>query len=217
MVHRTPFILPLLYPSLTWRIPNDGKQLYLTFDDGPVSGPTEFVLDTLKKFNIKATFFCIGDNIKKHPTIFQQIIKDGHKIGNHTHNHLNGWRTERNRYVENVDECDKQIAVHFPMDSPLTQTTHTTSIFRPPYGRITRDQIKALNRFNIVMWDVLAIDYNNRLSSTRCLKNTINASRTGSITVFHDSFKAEKNLTFALPRYIEHFLDLGFEFKVVPG
>jgi peptidoglycan/xylan/chitin deacetylase (PgdA/CDA1 family) len=228
MVHRTPFILPLLYPSLIWRIPTDSKQLYLTFDDGPVPGPTEFVLDTLRKFNVNATFFCIGDNIQKHPYVFQQIIRAGHKIGNHTHNHLNGWKTERNRYVQNVDECEKQIAEHSPLDSlPAPgfaealregeQARTPTTIFRPPYGRITRDQIRGLNRFKIIMWDVLAVDYNQRLSSTRCLRNTINASRPGSITVFHDSLKAEKNLTFALPRYIEHFLELGFEFKVIPG
>ncbi len=211
MVHRTPFILPMLYPSLTWRIPSNGKQLFLTFDDGPVPGPTEFVLDTLGRFNIKATFFCIGDNIKKHPDIFNAIIGAGHKVGNHTHNHLNGWKTARTSYIKNVEDCNKQIAEHLPIDSTDTR------IFRPPYGRITRGQIKSLTNFSIIMWDVLAIDYNDRLSTTRCLKNTVNATRTGSITVFHDSYKAQKNLTFALPRYIEHFLGLGFEFKVVPG
>jgi peptidoglycan/xylan/chitin deacetylase (PgdA/CDA1 family) len=211
MVHRTPFILPILYPSLTWRIPSTSKELFLTFDDGPVPGPTEFVLDTLRKYDIKATFFCIGDNIKKHSSIFTEIINNGHKVGNHTHNHLNGWRTARSNYVQNVEDCNKQIAEYLPVNA------ENTRIFRPPYGRITRDQIRSLANFNIIMWDVLAIDYNNGLGTTRCLKNTIGASRTGSITVFHDSYKAEKNLTFALPRYIEHFLSLGFEFKVVPG
>lgn len=211
MVHRTPFILPMLYPSLTWRIPSDSKELFLTFDDGPVPGPTEFVLDTLGKFNVKATFFCIGDNIKKHPAIFKEIIRTGNKVGNHTHNHLNGWKTARNSYIQNVEDCNKQIAEYLPADSGVT------SIFRPPYGRITRDQIRSLKNFRIIMWDVLAIDYNESLDSTRCLKNTINASRPGSITVFHDSYKAEKNLTYVLPRYIEHFLALGYEFKVVPG
>jgi peptidoglycan-N-acetylglucosamine deacetylase len=211
MVHRTPFILPLLYPSLIWRMPSDGKQLFLTFDDGPVPGPTEFVLDTLRSYNIKATFFCIGDNIRKHPAVFKDIVDAGHKIGNHTHNHLNGWRTANSSYVENVEECNKQIAENLP------PTSGSPSIFRPPYGRITRSQIRSLVNFRIIMWDVLAIDYNDGLSSTRCLKNTINASRPGSIIVFHDSYKAEKNLTFVLPKYIEHFLTLGFEFKVVPG
>lgn len=211
MVHRTPFILPMLYPSLIWRIRSDNKQLFLTFDDGPVPGPTEFVLETLSKFNVKGTFFCIGDNISKHPAIFKKIISDGHKVGNHTHNHLNGWKTSRPSYVQNVEHCNRQIAEHLPVNS------ENTRIFRPPYGRITRDQIKSLTDFNIIMWDVLAIDYNDRLSTTRCLKNTIDASRSGSIIVFHDSYKAEKNLMFTLPRYIEHFLALGFEFKVVPG
>jgi peptidoglycan-N-acetylglucosamine deacetylase len=211
MVHRTPFVLPFLYPSLTWRIPSDTNQLFLTFDDGPVPGPTEFVLNTLQSYNVKATFFCIGDNISKHPEVFKKIVEAGHKIGNHTHNHLNGWRTGNTRYVENVTECNKQIAQHFP------GADGSTGIFRPPYGRITRNQIRSLANFSIIMWDVLTIDYNNKLSSTSCLKNSINASRPGSIIVFHDSYKAEKNLTFVLPKYIEHFLTLGFEFKVVPG
>ena len=133
MVHRTPFILPMLYPSLTWRIPSNGKQLFLTFDDGPVPGPTEFVLDVLRSFNIKATFFCIGDNIKKHPDIFTSIVTAGHKVGNHTYNHLNGWKTARTSYVKNVEDCNKQIAQYSPTDSA------DTHIFRPPYGRITRD------------------------------------------------------------------------------
>jgi peptidoglycan/xylan/chitin deacetylase (PgdA/CDA1 family) len=211
MVHRTPFILPLLYPSLTWRFPSENKQLYLTFDDGPVPGPTEFVLETLKSYDIKATFFCIGDNIRKHPAVFKEILNGGHKIGNHTYNHLNGWKTKEVTYVENVEECNKQIAEHSSLDKG------STKIFRPPYGRITRSQIRSLANFRIIMWDVLAIDYSSRLSSTKCLKNTINASRSGSIIVFHDSYKAEKNLTFALPKYIEHFLTRGFEFKVIPG
>jgi peptidoglycan/xylan/chitin deacetylase (PgdA/CDA1 family) len=200
MVHRTPFILPLLYPSLIWRMPSDGKELFLTFDDGPVPGPTEFVLDTLQQYNITATFFCIGDNIRKYPAVFKEIAHAGHKIGNHTHNHLNGWKTSNSSYIDNVEECNKQISEHLPdILGPAT-------IFRPPYGRITRNQIRSLDKYRIIMWDVLAIDYNDGLSS-----------RPGSIIVFHDSYKAEKNLTFVLPKYIEHFLTLGFEFKVVPG
>jgi peptidoglycan/xylan/chitin deacetylase (PgdA/CDA1 family) len=213
MVHRTPFILPIVYPSLTWRIPSLGQELFLTFDDGPVSGPTEFVLETLSRFGIKATFFCIGDNISKNPNLFRKLIKDDHKVGNHTFNHLNGWKTDSSQYVENIKACDTEIMAY---DS-TRGTPGVMPVFRPPYGRITRNQIRALHNFKIVMWDVLSIDYNTRLNSERCLKNTIGASRKGSIVVFHDSFKAEKNLTFALPRYIEHFLSLGYEFKVIPG
>src|SRR4030095_10415264 len=99
MVHRTPFILPLIYPTLIWRIPSEGKELFLTFDDGPVSGPTEFVLETLKRFGLKATFFCIGDNIRKSPSLFRRLIEEGHKVGNHTFNHLNGWKTEPSKYI----------------------------------------------------------------------------------------------------------------------
>ena len=206
MIHRTPFFLPWFYPSLTWRMPSRANELYLTFDDGPVSGPTEFVLETLQKFGAHATFFCIGENIRKHETVFKQIISHGHTIGNHTYNHLNGWQTKANDYDKNVKKCDQEIAAHGLAEGSVR-------LFRPPYGRITRDQIKALPDYHIIMWDVLSVDYNKNLSPEKCLKNTIGATRSGSIVVFHDSFKAEKNLVFALPQYLEYFADRGFTFK----
>jgi len=211
MVHRTPFFLPLLYPSLVWRIPSSRKELFLTFDDGPVRGPTEFVLETLGRLNAKATFFCIGENIRKHPDVFKKIIDGGHTVGNHTFNHLNGWRTDTNRYVDNMQQCTMEIQAQLP--------THrnglSPALFRPPYGRITRSQISALKDCKIIMWDVLSVDYNNHLAAGKCLRNTIQATRNGSVVVFHDSVKAEKNLTYALPRYIEHFSSLGFEFNII--
>lgn len=207
MIHRTPFLLPLLYPSLTWRMPSQNKELYLTFDDGPVSGPTEFVLETLRKFDVRATFFCIGENIGRHTNVFNQIIAHGHAIGNHTFNHLNGWKTKTADYCENVKLCEKKIS-GVPVTTPLAP-----KLFRPPYGRISREQIKALPEYRIIMWDVLSVDYNKNLSAEKCLKNTIAATRSGSIIVFHDSFKAEKNLVFALPRFVEYFLEQGFGFK----
>ena len=206
MIHRTPFFLPWFYPSLTWRMPSQGNEIYLTFDDGPVSGPTEFVLETLQKFGAHATFFCIGENIRKYEAVFKQVISHGHTIGNHTYNHLNGWQTKAKDYDKNVKKCDQEIAAH-------GLTEGSVRLFRPPYGRITRDQIKALPDYHIIMWDVLSVDYNKKLSPEKCLKNTIGATRSGSIVVFHDSFKAEKNLVFALPRYVEYFTEQGFTFK----
>ncbi len=210
--HRTPFFLPLLYPSLTWRIKNDRKELYLTFDDGPVPGPTEFVLDTFASRNIKATFFCIGDNIRKHPDVFKKIVEQGNAIGNHTFNHLSGWKTNAQLYLENIKKCDELIYEH---TLRTTNNQQPTTLFRPPYGRITKKQIQSLSDYKIIMWDVLSVDYNKSLSPKNCLLNTIQATRPGSIIVFHDSYKAEKNLAFTLPRFIDHFLEQGFTFHTL--
>ena len=213
MVHRTPFFFPWLYPGLTWRIPDAPKRLFLTFDDGPVPGPTEFVVDTLAATNVKGTFFCIGDNIRKHPAVYQSLLSNGHRVGNHTFNHLNGWRTSTGRYLDNVKACaDVLTAISTTVD-----VTPGQPLFRPPYGRITRAQIATLSSFKIVMWDVLTMDYRKTLGPERCLRNTISAARDGSIVVFHDSVKAEKNLTYVLPRFIDHFKTLGYEFSVIPS
>ena len=211
MVHRTPFFLPMLYPTLTWRMPAVTPSLYLTFDDGPVPGPTEFVLDALDKASAKATFFCIGDNIRKNPAIFRNIVDHGHAIGNHTYNHMNGWKTSTEQYKENIFRCRDEIAGQLNKHN-RNQTDN--ALFRPPFGRIGRDQVNTLlPSYKIIMWDVLSLDYNNRLSGERCLKNTISATRSGSIIVFHDSYKAEKNLRYVLPRFVDHCLEKGFNFK----
>ena len=203
--HRTPFILPWLYPGLVWRQPPERKELYLTFDDGPVSGPTEFALETLHRFSAEATFFCIGDNIQKYPQVFKKIVDAGHAVGNHTFNHLNGWKTSTTKYIENIRKCDEAVAGN----------AAPSKLFRPPYGRITRKQIRSLTEYKIIMWDVLSVDYNRSLSAESCLRNTIRAAREGSVIVFHDSYKAEKNMTYALPRFIEHFSGKGFSFKAL--
>jgi peptidoglycan/xylan/chitin deacetylase (PgdA/CDA1 family) len=207
VIHRTPFFLPLLYPSLTWRKKTDAQELYLTFDDGPVPGATEFVLEELAKVNAKATFFCIGDNVVKHPRVFERIISEGHSIGNHTFHHLNGWKTSLKKYIDEIDLCN----------NALTESCQKpTWLFRPPYGRITRQQIKAIEGdYQIIMWDVLTMDYLKNLSPETCLRKSIQATRPGSIVVFHDSLKAEKNLRYVLPLYLQHFLEKGFAFKTL--
>jgi len=190
---------------LLWRVAVEEKTLYLTFDDGPVPGPTEFVVDQLKKYKAKAIFFCIGDNVRKHPLIFEKVLAEGHGIGNHTFNHLKGWSTSNQRYLENIDKCNVQLTTHSLQ--PIT-------LFRPPYGRITNSQIKALkSQYQIVMWDVLTHDYSKTISPEQCLKGTINATRPGSIIVFHDSLKAERNMIYVLPKFLEHFTNLGYKFK----
>jgi peptidoglycan-N-acetylglucosamine deacetylase len=210
MVHRVPFFLPWLYPNLVWKIKTDKKELFLTFDDGPVPGPTDFVLETLRQYNSQATFFCIGDNIRKHPEVFKKVIDAGHAVGNHTFNHLKGWSVSTEKYVQNVKECENE----FRNSQPDFQGS---KLFRPPYGRITRAQIKSLSAYKIIMWDVLTIDYNKRLSGEHCLRNSIRATQHGSIVVFHDSLKAERNMMHALPRFMEHFLELGYVFKALPS
>jgi peptidoglycan-N-acetylglucosamine deacetylase len=226
---RIPSILPWLFPQLTWRVDTQQKELFLTFDDGPIPGPTEFVLNELKKYQAKATFFCIGDNIHKHPKVFERIISEGHQIGNHTFNHMKGWGTSTEKYVMNVEQCAMEIAnwlpvpgFQFPVSSSgssFTGNRHpgTCPLFRPPYGRIRPKQINALkSKYQIVMWDVLTSDYSQSLSPERCLAGSIKATRAGSIIVFHDSLKAEKNMTYALPRFLQHFSSLGYSFNTLP-
>jgi peptidoglycan-N-acetylglucosamine deacetylase len=207
---RTPFFLPYFYPSLIWRIPSPAKALYLTFDDGPVAGPTEFVLDTLSQYGCEATFFCIGDNVRKNPNVFRRILTAGHTVANHTYNHLNGWRTPIRDYVENIQQCASEIKKH-----SNGQVAEGKMFFRPPYGKITVREIGALRNYRIVMWDVLTKDFNAAISPENCLRNSIAATRNGSIIVFHDSFKAEKNMSYVLPRFIQHFREKGFEFKTL--
>ncbi|AWV98233.1 polysaccharide deacetylase family protein [Arcticibacterium luteifluviistationis] len=206
MLYRTPKLLQALYPTLTWQRDTSKKELYLTFDDGPIPNVTEFVLETLEKYNAKATFFCIGDNIRKHPEIFQKVVANGHAIGNHTMHHLKGWQTETSTYIENTSQCQEQIEMYsLPSEKKL---------FRPPYGRIKRQQIGELsNDYEIVMWTTLSQDYRADLSPETILKNTIKVTKPGSIILLHDSLKAEKNMRYVLPRLLETFSD--YEFKAL--
>ncbi|MCU0357484.1 MAG: polysaccharide deacetylase family protein [Cyclobacteriaceae bacterium] len=192
-------------------MPAGSKTLYLTFDDGPVYGPTEFVLETLRDFKAKATFFCIGDNIIKHPKVFQQIIDEGHGIGNHTYNHLNGSNTSLSVYLQNIQEC--QFIIEGKRKDGKSGNMYP--LFRPPYGRISRDQRQALSDYHIIMWDELRLDFDKNLSSKQLLQSTISATRDGSIIVFHDSLKAEKHLHTVLPRFMAHFASLGYTFRSI--
>jgi peptidoglycan-N-acetylglucosamine deacetylase len=168
------------------------------------------VLETLEKFNAKATFFSIGDNIRKHPEVFAKVVFGGHSIGNHTFNHLKGWNHSTRDYISNIELCSTQMAVNRGL------STVDCQLFRPPYGRITRSQIRSVKQTHkIIMWDVLTQDYRQSLSKENCLSGTIKATRPGSIVVFHDSLKAERNLSYVLPKYLEHFSKEGYIFSVL--
>ena len=197
-----------IFNNLVWDIPNSDKKIYLTFDDGPIPEVTEWVLDILKTEDVKATFFCIGDNIRKHPEVYKRILSEGHQTGNHTFNHLNGWKTETNHYIDNFKLCETEI---------LKLNAENSFLFRPPYGKIKPSQSKAIRQFGykIIMWDVLSYDFDSTISAEKCLENVISNTEQGSIIVFHDSLKAEKNLKYALPKAIQILKDKGFVFDVI--
>jgi peptidoglycan/xylan/chitin deacetylase (PgdA/CDA1 family) len=191
-----------LYPSLSWQIPVKDKRIFLTFDDGPVPEATPFVLALLKQFNARATFFCIGKNVEKHASLFRQVQAEGHRIGNHTYDHLNGWKTKTKTYVENVKKCDAVM---------------TSDLFRPPYGKISHRQIKNIYpEKKIIMWDILSCDFDLKVTPEQCIKNVLAHVRPGSIIVFHDSAKAFPNLSKALPVVLQQLSGAGFIFDVIP-
>lgn len=202
---KIPQIIKRLFSNQVWDIPNKENKIYLTFDDGPTSEITEWVLEVLKENNIKATFFCIGNNIEKHPEIFNKIISDGHSIGNHTFNHKNGWKTSTTDYIQNIELCQKQIL------------NLKSKIFRPPYGKIKPSQSKKLRKlgYKIIMWDILTADFDKKTSKEKCLENATKKVSSGSIIVFHDSVKAFTNLEYALPKTIQILKEKGFVFDVI--
>src|ERR1035437_5256490 len=221
---RPNLLMRKFFSSAIWRIPTKEKKIFLTFDDGPSPEITPWVLSTLKEHKAKATFFCVGENIEKHPEIFQQIIADGHSVGNHTYNHLNGWKTKTKEYLRNVEKCNAQMRrfadvqmKHQKTYSHIFSSANQHILFRPPYGKIKRAQLLILNStFSIIMWDVLSGDFDQTISEEKCLKNVLTKTRTGSIVVFHDSLKAKKNLMFVLPKFLEYFSKTGFEFGCLP-
>ena len=203
-LHRIPRWFSGLWPSLQWEGP--APHLYLTFDDGPIPEVTPWVLDTLAEAGVKATFFCVGDNARKHPHILERIKAEGHRVGNHTMHHVSGWGTPLAKYEAEVALA--QDWLNTPAGEPR--------LFRPPYGRIGRKQRKGLQQdFRIVMWTVLTADYDRRLSPKACLRASIKATQPGSIVVFHDSLKAERNLRYVLPRYLQDCQAQGYSFATL--
>lgn len=190
-----------LYPGAVWKIPTDKNEIYLTFDDGPIPGITEWVLDELQKYNAKATFFCVGANIEKYPAIFDRILREGHQVANHTMSHIKGFKKNVSEYLEEANKCRNLVK---------------NSLFRPPYGQLKPNQYKALksNGYKVVFWDVISYDY-EQISSENCLQKVMTNTVRGSIVLFHDSKKAEKNLRYVLPLYLKHFANLQFSFKAL--
>ncbi len=196
---RTPALVRSVFPGMVWRFATTpDKVIYLTFDDGPIPTLTPWVLDELEKVNAKATFFCVGENAHKHPEILTETINRGHVIGNHTYNHLHGWKTAKTTYCRNVLKAGFQLK---------------TKLFRPPYGKLSFGQYETLKKhYKIIMWSVLTKDYDQKTNPKQCLQRSLKA-KSGDIVLFHDNIKARKNLEYALPRFLKHYTELGFEFR----
>lgn len=202
LIEQPPIPYRMLFPETVWRIPMTEKAVYLTFDDGPIPEVTPWVLDVLDHYGIKATFFCVGDNVRKHPATFQQVVERGHSVGNHTMHHLQGSIVTTKRYIADIAEANDYI------HSPL---------FRPPHGIIRWKQAAAIKSdMRIVMYDLVTRDYSKKLNGEQVLDNVKRFTRNGSIIVFHDSLKSEKNLRYALPRAIEWLKENGYEFLPIP-
>jgi peptidoglycan/xylan/chitin deacetylase (PgdA/CDA1 family) len=204
---KTPWLLKKIYPDCIWDIPVEENILFLTFDDGPHPQVTPFVLNELKKYNARATFFCIGKNVVEHPDIFKRILLEGHRVGNHSHNHLNGWKVKDKEYIDDILQARKYI---------------DSDIYRPPYGRITKFQNRLLTNgssekqlFKIIMWNVLSADFDPSISAETCATNVMRNATRGSIIVFHDSEKAFSKLQFALPRVLQYFSDKNYRFQEI--
>lgn len=199
-IEQPPKFIRQLYSRACWRMSASVKAVYLTFDDGPIPEVTPWVLDLLDKYGIKATFFMVGDNVRKHPDEYRMVVERGHCIGNHSYNHLKGFKERTAHYIANVDKADSYLS---------------TNLFRPPHGVMRRNQYNELRkRYRIVMWDLVTRDYSSRLSGEQVLKKVKQYARNGSIITFHDSLRSADNLYYALPRAIEWLLLEGYEFKV---
>jgi peptidoglycan/xylan/chitin deacetylase (PgdA/CDA1 family) len=192
------------YGDCIWEINTNEKALYLTFDDGPDPAETPFVLEQLDKFNAKATFFCIGKNVAANADLYQQVVSAGHSVGNHTHSHIDGWKTRNGKYFADIQQA---------------ATVINSSLFRPPFGHITWNQVKNLKRtpsnYKTVLWNVLSADFDEGTPKEKCLDNVINSATAGSIILFHDSSVASRNMRYTLPRVLQHFNEQGYTFKAI--
>jgi len=195
MMYTVPSFIQRIFPSLVWRYVQ-ADSVYLTFDDGPVPEATPYVLDLLQDYNAKATFFCIGDNVRKHPEIYQRVLDEGHAVGNHTYSHPHAWKTDANTYMSDIEQAAGYI------DSRL---------FRPPYGKLWPRQAQAISQtYDVVMWDVLSGDYDPKLTPQQCLHNVTKHTKAGSVIVFHDSVKAIEKLKIILPKVLQHCHNQGW-------
>jgi peptidoglycan/xylan/chitin deacetylase (PgdA/CDA1 family) len=203
LIEQPPFYYRLFFPGSHWRFNTDKKVIYLTFDDGPIPEITPWVLDVLDKYEIKATFFCVGDNVRKYPEIYQLVLDKGHKVGNHTFHHIQGLKTRTKNYRKDVEMAAKLIQ---------------TNLFRPPHGHLRFRQFFQLKKdYRVMMWDVVTRDYSKYLTSEQVFNNVKKYARNGSIIVFHDSLKAGNRMKEALPRSIEWLLDQGYRFELIEG
>ena len=206
---KMPKLVQRMFPKRIWTFPQSTNAVYLTFDDGPIPEVTPWLLQELKKHDAKATFFCIGENILKHPKIFKNLISEGHSIGNHTFNHLDGWKTEVSKYLENVSLSEAEAKKWIENSESNTRQL----LFRPPYGKITTKQSSILQKqgFKIIMWDIISADFITTVSEEKCLQNVLKNIAAGSIVVFHDSLKAENNLRYSLPKVLDYIHKKGWK------
>jgi peptidoglycan-N-acetylglucosamine deacetylase len=209
-----PSTIQWLIPSCTWRKEGQGKVIYLTFDDGPNPEITAWVMDELKKHQIKATFFCVGDNLRKFPEVAKRLLTEGHQIGNHTMHHIKGWKYNNDDYLDDVENCEKEIR---KIQEQLENKSAQPRLFRPPYGQIKPSQIKLLQErgYEIIQWSNLSCDYDKHLNCEKSLSALVKNAKPGSIVVFHDSEKAEHQLKQILPSYLEAMLAEGFTFETL--
>lgn len=207
---KTHLIIKKIFSNYVWSISTSEKKVFLTFDDGPIPEITDWVLNQLKVYNAKATFFCIGNNIEKHPEVFNKLLEEGHAIGNHTFNHVKGWNTLNKTYFKEVEMCEVEI-----QKSPIVNLK--SKLFRPPYGKIKPSQSRILRKlgYKIIMWDILSADYKKEISKEKCLENVLKNVESGSIIVFHDSIKAFQNLEYVLPKTLQYLSENGYECDVI--
>ncbi|MFH4968509.1 polysaccharide deacetylase family protein [Gaetbulibacter sp. M240] len=214
---KTPAVAKKMFPNYIWDMPATEKVLYLTFDDGPTPDITSWTLNILAEYNAKATFFCIGKNIQNHPDLFKEVVSSGHSIGNHTQNHIKGWKTKAESYLENVGKAQDHIEKHLEALPAKSIASESGKLFRPPYGQISPKQGKKLITlgYHVIMWDVIAFDWDKSISPETCLKHVTSKAKEGSIVVFHDSVKAQKNMQYALPKTLDYFSEKGYRFAPI--